>query len=1836
LPGGTACTFALVEGLRSAAGYVVGGQRQFRVDAGGPVARAVLPSRYGSEVEEDQVFLVAANMPATRASVAANAYCAVDGIGEKVPVDVLDDDIPAQLLGELGTDNYQVSSFLEEAGLPATLPTATADRKAALASVTALKCRRPLPPGRDVALIWSGQIAGAGGKLAGVDQRFDFTVRKPFAARFECSRVNPQAGCSPVEKAWVRFSAPIPMAMARQIRIETATGTRIAPKFGDDGARGDTRTAATISDIGFAAPLPAATTATLVLPAGIKDESGRALTNATRFPLAIRFDEAPPLVKFAASFGILEAKQGGILPVTVRGVEPALQGRTQAISGQALRVEGSDGDIARWLRTVARADDYASHEEKRGTETVTINDTGSKPVLTGGRGSALSVALPGKGKDFEVVGVPLAKPGFYVVELASPRLGAALLGRNAPRYVASSALVTNMSVHFKWGRGASLAWVTTLDGAKPVAGADVRVTDSCDGRTLATGRTDSSGAVRFTSGVDDPESYASCPRAESDDAGSGAHPLMISARKGGDFSFTLTDWGEGIRPYDFDLPYGYDARGDIFHTVFDRALVRQGEPIHMKHILRAPVAAGFEVSGGFSATLRLQHRGSDTQFDLPLTIDANGIGESVWTAPKAAPMGDYELQMIRGDNTIYSGQSFKVDEYRLPTMRATVSGPKEAVVKPKSLPLDLFVGFLSGGGAANLPVDLRIGWFGGVPTPDGYESYDFGGKALREGVRPLNGDGEEEAGTLPPTQTLPAKLSADGTARQSIDIPQSLDGAANMRVEMDYQDANGETLTASRSIAIYPSAVQLGLKTDGWLMKADDLRLRLVALDTEGKPIAGQQIAVALYSREILTARRRLIGGFYAYDNQVKTTKLAAACTATTDAQGLAVCKIDPGVSGEVYAVATTADARGNVARATRSVWLAGEDDWWFGGDNGDRMDLIPEQLAYKAGETGKFQVRMPFRRATALVTVEREGVLTHFVTELSGKDPVVEVKMPGTYAPDVFVSVLAVRGRVQAGFWDWLSNIGAWFGLASKAEPAPPATALIDLAKPAYRLGIAKVKVGWEGHRLGVTVKSDKARYAARETAQVDIAVTRPDGKPAARADVAFIAVDQALEQLAPNNSTDVLSAMMGERPLSVLTATAQTQVVGNRHFGKKAVVAGGDGGEGEAAALNRENFQPVLLWRGRVALDARGRARVPVVLNDALTGFRLVAVATDGAALFGSGTAQIRSAQDLSIFSGIPPLVRSGDQFGAIFTLRNGSDKPMTVTATVDITPAIASGRPLTVTIPAGGAAPVMWRLTAPENMGALRWQVRAESAGGKAADQISVDQQIVPAVPIETWAATLTRVGGAPIPVMAPAGALAGRGGVEVRLTDSLAPPLAGVQRYMTAYPYDCFEQRLSRIVALGDAGGWTRLAGDMPTYQAPDGLLRYWPSDSLEGSEALTAYVLALTSEAGLPIPDGPRARMIDGLKAVIDGRLARESYGDARLRRLVAFAALARAGAATTVMVGQLQLAPRDMPTAQLGDYLSAIDRVPGLANAQALRAAGEAVLRTRLVYEGTRLDLSDQGSAAWWLMSSGDEAAIKALLAVLGKPGWQDDGPRMMVGVSLRQQRGHWDTTTANAWGTIAARKFASVYPASAVAGVTTATLGTTTISRVWPLAEPQRLLSFPLPRSRTPLALAQSGGAGPWAGVQVAAAVPLRAPLFAGYRLARKVEVVQARQPGRYSRGDVIKVTITVEASAERNWVVISDPLPAGATIIGDQGGQSTLLNASSSSGGYPSYVERGGATWRGYYAWMPRGTTSVSYSVRLNGVGRFNLPPTHVEAMYSPAIHADLPNAPVTVAAN
>ena len=137
----------------------------------------------------------------------------------------------------------------------------------------------------------------------------------------------------------------------------------------------------------------------------------------------------------------------------------------------------------------------------------------------------------------------------------------------------------------------------------------------------------------------------------------------------------------------------------------------------------------------------------------------------------------------------------------------------------------------------------------------------------------------------------------------------------------------------------------------------------------------------------------------------------------------------------------------------------------------------------------------------------------------------------------------------------------------------------------------------------------------------------------------------------LSPNPSWNLLEGLLQERAWGVETSTANSEVVGRRHYGRKAVAPGGGGGAG----ATRELLDTLLLWQGDVPLNAQGEAVVDVPINDALTRFRLVAVASSGLQRFGTGQAEIRVTQDLQVLPGLPPLVREGDRFEALVTVRN-----------------------------------------------------------------------------------------------------------------------------------------------------------------------------------------------------------------------------------------------------------------------------------------------------------------------------------------------------------------------------------------------------------------------------------------------------------------------------------------------------------------------------------------------------------------------------------------------------
>ncbi len=1791
LPAGVRCEFRLKPGLRSLAGHPVGGTEVYSFSTGGPAILNSTPHEGEENIAEDQIFILELDGQPDNSSVNDNVYFQVEGLQERVGFRILGDAEQQRIL----------KSFRYRRDWPKNL--------------LLIQAKQQFPVNRRVNLVWGKGVATASGVTNQQDQVLPFRSRSPFTATFECERVNAQSPCIPITPLRLIFSAPIRPQDARKILLKDPQGRQwIAqvPRYDEENEN-------FTQQVFFKGPFPEKGTFKISLPADLKDDSGRKLSNASKFPLEVQTDDYPPLVKFAANFGILELEANPLLPVTVRNVEAEVSGQwlkegmaeetppegekavalvgptglEGKISGQMFRVPlNQPGAIEEWMLKLNR----------RGWDDRHLSIFADMP---GVKTRPFKLPKLQGAKSFEVIGVPLPGPGFYLVEMESQILGNALLGKPVPMYVPTSVLVTNMAVHFKRGLESSLVWVTTLDKGEPVAGAGVEIRGK-NGESWFKGTTDRDGIVRISS--------LPCALDDCNLNYSSKDPYYVFARKENDISFVQSTWSEGIESWRFNLPEEYDPSFLLAHTVLDRSLFRAGETVHMKHFLRTHGAQGFKPARAADVppTLRISHLGSDQKYEQPLQWDSLGIAESSWQIPRDAKLGMYSIQIKRqGKDQSWMGcGSFRVEEYRVPLMKAEIKFPAEIQVNPKELSADLTARYLSGGMAAALPVkfrhQLQPAYAGGF---EGFEEFTFGNGRLVPGILKDREYEEEEA---PPEKrtikTIDLTLDSNGSARTTVssipraETPQSILG------ELEFRDPNGEVQTVSARAQLWPSRWLVGVKPEDWVSSPKSVKFQAAVVDTGGKAVNNAPVRVELLQRKYYSSRKRLAGGFYAFEHHTEVKLIKSLCEGRTDSHGLLPCEAVSPLSGEMILQATVRDSGGLESGAYRDVWVAGDDRWWFKAEDSDRIDILPEKKRYEPGETARFQVRMPFAEATALVTVEREGIVDSFVKKLSGKNPVIELPLKPNYSPNVYVSALVVRGR------------------AGDVQP----TATVDLGRPAFKLGIGQIFVGWRDHELKVKVSSDRPVYKVREKAQVTISVSTPEGKPAAGGEVAFAAVDEGLLELMPNSSWQLLEAMMRPRGYGLRTITAQMQVIGKRHFGLKALPSGGGGGQ----QTTRELFDTLLLWKGRVPLSPEGTATVEVPLNDSLTSFKLVAIASAGLGRFGTGATSIRSTQDLAIYSGLSPLAREGDRFPAQFTLRNSTDRPLTVQATLKVQGLAGAFPARSLSIAPGQAQAVSWDITVPASAEKLRYQIEVREKE-KLLDRLAATQQILPAVPVRTLQATLAQVEKElQFDIQRPDRSLPGAGGVQVTLRPTLVNGLEAVRAYMERYRYDCLEQQISKAVALRDARQWESIMKKLPTYLSSDGLAKYFPTMS-RGSVCLTSYLLSIAHEAGYAIPPDPLEKMSRALENFVTGRLVEYTTlktADLSIRKLMALEALSRYGQIKPELFSSITLEPNLWPTSAVLDWFNLLKRVPAIPAREPHWKEAEQILRSRLNFQGTIMGFStDRTDSWWWLMLSPDGNMNRLILSLLEVGIWKEDIPRILRGTLDRQVRGIWNTTPANAWGVLAVEKFAKAFEPAPPAGIHSVTLNNKTQTQDWGKKPKGQTLSFPWPPQQSKLTITASPQGKPWSTVESRAAIPLDSPLSTGYKIEKTFAPLETKSGG-LKNGDLVRIHLKIEAQSDMGWVVVSDPIPAGSSILGTGlGRDSQLATQGERNEGWvwPTFEERSQEAFRAFYEYVPKGNWTVEYTLRLNQAGKFHLPPTRVEALYAPEMFGEIPNS-------
>ena len=1080
-------------------------------------------------------------------------------------------------------------------------------------------------------------------------------------------------------------------------------------------------------------------------------------------------------------------------------------------------------------------------------------------------------------------GTGLAWAGVRPVEAMAGAYGTGALGTWA-----TLLQVTNLGVSAKDSPQATLVFVTRLDNAAPVEGAAVAIVDTAN-RERWRGTTDRDGiaiapamALRATNNM-------------------WQLAYVVTAEKDGDLAYVTSDVDNDLQPWAFGHRYEPGEAGEVLRaSIFtDRGVYRLGEELHAKAFLRGDTPSGMRM---LSETARVQILVQDSrgrEVDRR-TVPVNRWSSIEWTmrVPADGALGNYTiLAGIEGDAGDLQNRpmqrrvtgSFLVAAFRRPDFRVDATLTTGTPVLGARLKGVVTAKYLFGGPIAKQPVRWWVNRMPVIDVPAAIRER-FPERQYAFGYLPRQEPGAPPS-PRPAEKTEP--LGADGSLTIEHATERGADAAQRFQFEGDVEGLSGQHIANRAQLTVHSASIYVGLERPPMFF---DTRkggaIRVLAVDLAGNARAGVPVTVSIVREQWVetNARSTMSSGTWE-----RSEVAVGEWTVQTTAAGASLPI--PLREGGCYILRGVArDEQGRPTRTEVTFYAIGPGpSFWR--SNGNRIELTPERKTWSPGETARVLVQSPWPRATALVTVEREGIRSHRRVEITSDENTVDVPVTAADIPNMYVSVLLVKGRTS-------NDLGS-----DQSDPG----------RPQFRVGYAELMVDDASKRLKVDVTADREEYRPRQEVRVAVAVSNPgagakegpaSAGPASR-EVTLWAMDYGLLSLTSYQTPDVARAIYARKALQVMTADNRAGLITRRLLATppQGLGQGGGGGGRGGAGLAfqsgvaggvpapaatappqamlaesvqvtaasplvntgadapvepdaiRTDFRPLVFWLGSVVTDTQGRATTTVTLPDSLTTYRIMAVVGDPASHFGAGDAEIRTSKPVTMLPAFPRFMVAGDRasFGAVVTNNTsaGGDAVVTMRSLDGGALQFDGTLSRTVRLAPGESAPVRFDAVA-RAAGNARLQMTIALGGNTDAFELALPV-FVPAV-LETVAAYGdTSTASAIEKLSIPAGIVPRAGGLTVSLASTALVGLDGSARYLDEYAYTCAEQKASRALALilsADLGAFglagvkpaeqrdtaVGLLNDLYSYQCYDGGFSFWPGECRATSAYLTAYIL----------------------------------------------------------------------------------------------------------------------------------------------------------------------------------------------------------------------------------------------------------------------------------------------------------------------------------------------------------------------------------------------------------
>ena len=1360
---------------------------------------------------------------------------------------------------------------------------------------------------------------------------------------------------------------------------------------------------------------------------------------------------------------------------------------------------------------------------------------------------------------------------------------------------------TDLGLSLKLGQAGGVAWVTRLSTGQPLAGVNLELRDRTN-KVLWSGMSDERGLAQLPALSElAPAKNKKRPWLD---------PMVyLLAKQGKDFACLPSQWTE-------DLLYSYGSQVEwqrpgqdkllAVHAVTQLPLYQPGQTVRFAVFLRKQTPQGLALPGEEEVTIEVQDPYGRALSSMKGKPNAYGSLAGEFRLTPGARLGEYGVWLKRKEGGDLRAGSFQVASFRPPDFKVNLKGPKSQTGQDSGGSAQVKADYLFGApvalGKAKLQVDQRATWF----APKLLDGYAVGDMPL------------EEPRLQRHLASLETGLDSDGRGQFSLPPAQPQPGQpVKVDLEATASDAAGLTVTKRVSYVTHPASIYLGLKAEPLATTGKPAEITVAAATADNQPVPFLAVNLTAYRQIWETVRERGPGGFWRYLSKARRTKVWSQNIKLSSAPYS--INFPPPQTGTYVIVARAKDAAGRETRSATYLYASGPGQAGWERFEDHRLDILLQSSELMPGQSAKVLIKNPFAKATALITMERQGVRRVLVREVDSPAPVIELPVSAADAPNVFVGVLLIRGRA-----------------------AQPVGGGLDLGKPQVKIGYATLQVKNPEQGLKVEVSSHRPVLRPGDTVRAEVRVYDNTGAPQ-QTQVTLLAVDErVLTAAGGRNSYDPRQTFGKERPLAMINADARTQVVGRRFEGKKGDQAAGGGGMGLPL---RQEFHPAVFWLAQAETDDQGELKVRFKLPDSLTAYRIVAIAVDKSGDFGMGKTMVKARRPMQMLSALPRFTVQGDRFSARVTVQNLSDAKGEIRLQAE-----AQGLNLVgpnqqiITLNPGENRVVGFSVEAAQ-IGQASFTVKA--AMDKHSDAARFNLDVLPQTALTT-AATAGVLNPsksqavAKVPMLLPAGAQKGRGGLSVVIAPSAAAGLRPAVQSLLDYPWDCLEQRLSKAAARafrlnqGDKLGFMPEPGDrkaviatlqqVADFQTSSGGLAFWPG-MRRADVFLTAYALLAARQMQPKRPGlAPdiRKQAVGFLKDKLSrGKPPRKTDLPRRLAEALALAALAR----------EKEEGCRPL----LQAALTRLDGLTPFGLACLLDAAHNLDQKQAVEELVKRLNKLSQVSAGQLHFAAVNPGGLKAVMGSTLR------GNAAALWALSRAKPDYPRLSDLAAWVALSLGQDSSLSTQEAVFGLWglgtyMETAGGGSVDMKVALAGRELLdHSFSGPE-KPPVTLevvrnllsegkseqvqiSAKGAGRPFWSVRLSYAPdqPPAEPVNAGFSISRLLRPLDGPVDQSPAVGQELESMLTLVVTQTRHHVLLIDPFPAGIEPLG-------------AASGKPQGAQEGGPwQWRelrkqGLLLYAPRlepGVYSFRYKLRATVPGGFVLRPARAEEMYSPEVH-------------